>query len=296
MRRPFIAGNWKMNLGQADALRLAKAIRERCASIPDRDVAICPTFVSIAAVAAELTESPVAVGGQDCAEWDDGAYTGAISASILRSTGARYVILGHSERRHVMGETDEVIRTKMGKARAAGLRPILCVGETLEERKSGQTLQVVERQLRSGLEGLTVVDDLRIQDNNDLVTLDGLDNLTEVLGSMYIEGNDALVDLHGLNALTEVGGEAYIGGFSWQSGNPSLLDVDGLAGLRVVGQSLLICENIALTSVAGLHGVDTVAYTLYICNNPELPSSEAQALADAIPAKGNVSIYGNGPG
>ncbi len=155
MRRPFIAGNWKMNLGQADALRLAKAIRERCASIPDRDVAICPTFVSIAAVAAELTESPVAVGGQDCAEWDDGAYTGAISAGILRSTGARYVILGHSERRHVMGETDEVIRTKMGKARAAGLRPILCVGETLEERKSGQTLQVVERQLRSGLEGLT---------------------------------------------------------------------------------------------------------------------------------------------
>lgn len=158
MRRPFIAGNWKMNLGAQEAVRLAGELRERLASVPDRDVAVCPTFVSVSAVAAALEDSAIAVGGQDCAQWDDGAYTGEISATILRSTGAKLVILGHSERRHVMGETDEVVRAKMGKARAAGLRPILCVGETLDERKSGSTLAVVERQIRKGLEGLTKED------------------------------------------------------------------------------------------------------------------------------------------
>ncbi|NRA96803.1 MAG: triose-phosphate isomerase [Planctomycetes bacterium] len=158
MRRPFIAGNWKMNLAARDAVRLAQEIRERIGSVPDRDVAVCPTFVSVSAVAAALEDSPIGVGGQDCSQWDDGAYTGDISASILRSASAKFVILGHSERRHVMGETDEVVRAKMGKAREAGLKPILCVGETLEERKSGNTLAVVERQLRKGLEGLTSED------------------------------------------------------------------------------------------------------------------------------------------
>ena len=153
MRRPFIAGNWKMNLSCSDALRLAEELHQSVGSIPDRDIAVCPTFVSVATVVQALADSPIGVGGQDCAAWDDGAYTGEISASILKSTGASYVILGHSERRHVMGETDDVVRTKMGKARDAGLKPILCVGETLEEREASRTLEVVERQLRKGLEG-----------------------------------------------------------------------------------------------------------------------------------------------
>jgi len=158
MRRPFIAGNWKMNLGCQDAVRLAQQIREVLGSLPDRDVAVCPTFVSLGAVAQVLEGSPIQVGGQDCARFDDGAYTGEVSATILRSTGARLVILGHSERRHVMGETDEVVRAKMGKAREHGLRPILCVGETLEEREAGRTLEVVERQVRKGLEGFGAPD------------------------------------------------------------------------------------------------------------------------------------------
>ena len=155
MRRPFIAGNWKMNLVVRDAIRLAEEVCECVGSIPDRDVAICPTFVSISAVAAALNDSPIRVGGQDCSQWNDGAYTGDVSATILRSAGAKYVILGHSERRHVMGESDAVVHAKMGKAREAGLKPILCVGETLDERRAGNTLAVVERQLRKGLEGLT---------------------------------------------------------------------------------------------------------------------------------------------
>lgn len=153
MRRPFIAGNWKMNLNCADALRLAEELHQSIGSIPDRDVAVCPTFVSITTVVQALADSPITVGGQNCAAWDDGAYTGEVSATILKSTGASHVILGHSERRHVMGETDEVVRTKMGKARAAGLKPILCVGETLDEREAGRTLEVIERQVRKGLEG-----------------------------------------------------------------------------------------------------------------------------------------------
>ena len=154
MRRPFLAGNWKMNLGQREAVRLAGAIKASCASVPDRDVAICPTFVSVAAVATELEESSVGVGGQDCAQWDAGAYTGEVSAEILRSTGARFVILGHSERRHVMGETDDVVRAKMGKARAAGLKPILCVGETLDEREGGRLEEIVGGQLDGSLAGI----------------------------------------------------------------------------------------------------------------------------------------------
>ena len=155
MRRPYLAGNWKMNLTFAESVRLAEDIRSAIGSVPDRDVALFPTFVSVAHVAKAMEGGPVMVGGQNCAATTDGAFTGEVSASILKSTGARNVILGHSERRHIYGETDEVVNTKMQHALGAGLAPILCVGETQSERESGQTLPVVERQIREGLKGLT---------------------------------------------------------------------------------------------------------------------------------------------
>lgn len=154
MRKSFIAGNWKMNLGCREARALADEIREGVSGVTDRDIALFPTFVSVADLARRLDESNVRVGGQDIYFEEDGAYTGEISASILRSTGAKMVILGHSERRHVLGETDEVVNRKVHAAMDNALELILCVGETDEERESGDTTQVIERQVREGLKGV----------------------------------------------------------------------------------------------------------------------------------------------
>lgn len=154
MRRPLLAGNWKMNLGHDEALALAKGLAEAVGTPKDRDVALFPTFVSVAGLAAALAKSPIAVGGQDCAAEDDGAFTGEVSAPILRSTGATMVLVGHSERRQLFGDTDERVQAKLAKAFAADLVPVLCVGETQAEREAGDTLKVVRRQLDTALQGL----------------------------------------------------------------------------------------------------------------------------------------------
>lgn len=154
MRRPFLAGNWKMNLDLGDSVSLARQLRERAGDLAGRDVAVFPTFVSLAGVAQALAGSPIRTGAQNCAAFENGAYTGEVSASIIASAGATLVLLGHSERRHVLGESDGVVNRKLLLADAAGLEPVLCVGETRQERESELTLQVVERQVREGLRGL----------------------------------------------------------------------------------------------------------------------------------------------
>ena len=147
-----------MNLGVAQARALALELKAAIRSIPDRDVAVFPTFVSVADLAKIFADSPVKVGAQNCAFDKDGALTGEVSASIVRSTGAAYVIIGHSERRHVLGETDATTAKKMQQALANGLSPILCVGETTAERDAGSTSAVVARQVRAGLEGIAPKD------------------------------------------------------------------------------------------------------------------------------------------
>ena len=144
-----------MNLGVREARSLAEDIREAVRGITDRDIALFPTFVSLADLAQALDGTHVKVGGQNIYFENDGAFTGEISASILRSTGATHVILGHSERRHILGESDAVVNRKMKAALAAGLCPILCVGETLEEREAQHTAEVIARQVREGLAGVS---------------------------------------------------------------------------------------------------------------------------------------------
>jgi triosephosphate isomerase len=146
-RRPLIAGNWKMNHGGASACTLALEVAERTVSFDKVDIVVAPPFTALAAVAHELQKSRVAVAAQNLHPKDTGAFTGEVSAPMLLESGARWVIIGHSERRQFFGETDASVAEKVAAALAKGLKPIACVGETLAEREAGNTLAVVSRQV-----------------------------------------------------------------------------------------------------------------------------------------------------
>ena len=155
MRRPLIAGNWKMNLDRAGALALAEGVVRRAGQAQDVDLAVCPPACYLDAVGRALAGSEVALGAQNMYHQSNGAFTGEISAAMLRDLGCRYVILGHSERRHILGETDAEINRKVHAALAAGLVPIVCVGELLAQREAGQTLEVIRSQFDGSLAGLS---------------------------------------------------------------------------------------------------------------------------------------------
>ncbi|MBM4286504.1 MAG: triose-phosphate isomerase [Deltaproteobacteria bacterium] len=154
---PLIAGNWKMHKTLAEARALAREIRAGLDPAGTVEVAVAPPFTALAAVAAELTGSPVGLAAQDAFWEPQGAFTGAISPLMLQDVGCRYVIIGHSERRRHFGETDAGVNRKAKAVLDQGLRPIVCVGETLAQREAGETLEVVSRQLRAGLAGLDPV-------------------------------------------------------------------------------------------------------------------------------------------
>jgi triosephosphate isomerase len=149
LRRPLIAGNWKMNHGGSTGVDLATALVKAAAELTHVDLVIGPPFTALAACAHECDGSRVQVAGQNLYPKDSGAFTGEVSAPMLVEAGCAWVILGHSERRQHFGDTDSFIAEKVGAALKGGLFPIACVGETLAERESGRTLQVVERQLRA---------------------------------------------------------------------------------------------------------------------------------------------------
>lgn len=153
-RRPLIAGNWKMNAGAADGRELANAVGNGAARAPGADIVVAPPFTLLARVASDLEGTGVEVAGQNMHQAKNGAYTGEISAEMLKDAGAKWVILGHSERRQYFGETDAIIAAKTTAAFAAGLRPIVCVGETLAEREAGSTLSVVLTQLDAVMDSL----------------------------------------------------------------------------------------------------------------------------------------------
>ena len=155
MRRPFIAGNWKMNLTQADCRSLAADLVGGLASPAACDVAICPPFVYLETVLDAAAGSSVKVGAQNLYPEPSGAFTGEVSAPMLADLGVTYAILGHSERRHILGETDAQVFSKVQAALASHLLPIVCVGETLEQREAGQTHSVVSTQFHGSLGELT---------------------------------------------------------------------------------------------------------------------------------------------
>jgi triosephosphate isomerase (TIM) len=155
MRKPVLAANWKMNHGPSDAQAFMRTFLTRYARRSDRSLIMFPPAVALPAVVAAIKERPDILLGIQNIYWEDKcAFTGEISAAMARDAGARVALIGHSERRHVFGETDDHTRRKCGAAARAGLRPMLCVGERLEERRAGETESVVLRQLHAGVADL----------------------------------------------------------------------------------------------------------------------------------------------
>ncbi|MBQ9456756.1 MAG: triose-phosphate isomerase [Thermoguttaceae bacterium] len=158
MRRPFIAGNWKMNMDRAGAVALVEGLKEAAKDVDYADIAVCPPFVYIDAVAQVLKGSNIGVGAQDCYFEEKGAFTGEISVGMLKDIGCKYVILGHSERRHIIGESNELTNKKLKAVLAAGLIPILCIGEMLEQREADQTCDINAEQFLGSLAGVSAED------------------------------------------------------------------------------------------------------------------------------------------
>ncbi|MCD6532149.1 triose-phosphate isomerase [bacterium] len=164
MRKKLIAGNWKMHKTVPEAQTLARQLADRLSDVNFADVAICPPFVDLYPVSLILREkeSKIILGAQNMHPEPKGAFTGEISAEMLLSAGAKMVILGHSERRHIFGETDEFINAKVRRALEVGLVPILCIGETLEQRKAGKTNDVLREQITKSLAGVQIDDPHKI--------------------------------------------------------------------------------------------------------------------------------------
>lgn len=156
MRKPFIAGNWKMNTDSHSSVRLTEELVTGLEKMDDFDaaVAVIPPFVYLPAVVKAAAHSKIAVGAQDIYFEREGAFTGEISSYMLKDVGCTYVLCGHSERRHVIGERDELVNKKVHAAISGGLLPIMCVGELLEERQADKTTEVIERQIKAGFAGL----------------------------------------------------------------------------------------------------------------------------------------------
>ncbi|RMH54669.1 MAG: triose-phosphate isomerase [Candidatus Hydrogenedentota bacterium] len=155
MRKTVVVGNWKMNMTRSEALALVRSLKVKLQERPDVETGVCPPFTALAAVAELLRDTAIGWGGQNMFHEDSGAYTGEISPPMLADLGCRYVILGHSERRQYFGETDEGVAKKVAAAHRHGLTPIVCVGETLQQREAGETETVVAVQVRNGLSGLS---------------------------------------------------------------------------------------------------------------------------------------------
>ena len=159
MRKKLIAGNWKMNKDIHETASLIEGLKGRLKNLYDGvGVAVCPPFPSLVVAKSLLEGTPIALGAQNMSQHDDGAYTGEVSAKMLTAVGCTYVILGHSERRQYFRESDDQINAKVKKALKAGLLPIVCVGETLEEQESGVTEKIIAVQIKGVLHELTAAD------------------------------------------------------------------------------------------------------------------------------------------
>ena len=155
MRVPFIAGNWKMYKTVAETVKYVREFRELVKNVTDVEIVVAPPFTALAGAADAARSSNIAIAAQDLFWEREGAFTGEVSAAMVREAGAEYAIIGHSERRTLFGETDATVNRKLHAAFAAGLGPIACLGETLDQRERGETFDILDRQIKTGLDRLT---------------------------------------------------------------------------------------------------------------------------------------------
>ena len=252
MRKPFVAGNWKMNTDSHSAVELAKALGSGAGTFRgvDIDVAVVPPFIYIPAVIGALNNSGIAVGAQDIYFEEKGAFTGEISSYMLKDVGCTYVLCGHSERRHVLGEDDELVNKKLCAAINGGLLPILCVGELLEDRKSERTKAVVSEQLRNGFSGLSI-------EKAEAVTIayepvwaigTGLTATPEQAQEVHSFIRGLIVDLYGQSLASEI--RIQYGGSVKSSNAAELMGQADIDGVLVGGASLCAEEFLGIIKAA----------------------------------------------
>ncbi len=239
--RQLIAGNWKMNGTTAEAASLARALR---GGVPGCDVLVCPPATQLAAMAAALAGTPVMVGGQDCHAEPSGAHTGDISATMLRDAGANWVILGHSERRSEHHETDEQVRAKASAAMAAGLTPIVCMGESGAQRDAGRQKEVVGLQLAGslpdGFAGVVAYEPIWAIGSGKSATEDDVETMHAFIRAELLR----LLPANGAAVRILYGG-------SVKPGNAAgLLALPDVGGALVGGASLVAAEFLAIAAAA----------------------------------------------
>jgi triosephosphate isomerase len=237
MRRPFIAGNWKMHKTIRESVDFAQHLVEACGRSTERGIVLAPPFTALSAVAEALRGSAIRLSAQNLHDKTAGAYTGEVSATMLFDAGCEYVIAGHSERRALFGDTNDFVNRKLKAAISCGLRPIFCIGETLEERDKNKTFAVIEQQIKEGLNNLTADDITHVVIAYEPVWAIGTGRtatpaqaqevhayIREVIGKTYgrhISGNSAIIyggsvnpgNIGGLMAQPDVDG-ALVGGAS----------------------------------------------------------------------------------
>ena len=246
-RTPIVAGNWKMNTTVPEAIALVDAMRADLEGIDGVDRVICPPFVSLVNLHDRLADSPVRLGAQDMYFEAKGAFTGEISPLMLVGV-VDYVVLGHSERRHVFGEADGTINRKVQAALAHGLRPILCVGETLAENEAGQTRAVVSRQLREGLAGVAALDRIVIAYEPVWAIGTGRPATPEGANATMAQLREVVAELYGHGAADAV--RILYGGSVTPDNFPAFIAQPEIDGGLVGGASLVAASFVALTRQA----------------------------------------------
>lgn len=250
MRKAIVAGNWKMNKTLDEAIALARSLRDLLDAVHHVDMVVCPPYPTLSGVSEILKGSPIGVGAQNMHWESQGAYTGEVSAKMLLTAGCQYVILGHSERRLHFGETDDGVRKKVVAALKSGLVPIICVGERLDEREAGRTEQVVAKQLRGAVGGLSAEELLRGIIAYEPVWAIGTGRAAtpEMANEVHTSLRRLLRELHGEGVASAV--RIQYGGSVTEENAASLLrqsDIDG----ALVGGASLKAESFAAIVRAG---------------------------------------------
>ena len=236
MRRLLIAGNWKMHKTIPEALDLVRELKELVRDVNDRDILVCPPFTALYPVSREIEGSNIVLGGQNMYFEEQGAFTGEISPLMLKDAGCSYVILGHSERRHIFGETNELVNKKVLSAVNHGLIPILCVGELLEERESGKTQEVVEKQVREGLKGVDGDNEFVIAYEPVWAIGTGKTATPELAEEVHLFIRQVLSDMFGSEKANSV--RILYGGSVKPENAAGLLNMENIDGALVGGASL----------------------------------------------------------